>query len=128
MFKRIARADAATWLAGLALHLHYRLVGWTNPLARQPAAAFYEPFERREGCIIALWHGEHFLMPFFGWRKDRLNIPVTIHRDGEILAQAGQRFGLKFIRGSGDHGREFHRKKAGSPPCCACFGAGKASW
>jgi hypothetical protein len=112
MFKRITRSDAVTSLAGLALHLHYRLVGWTNPLARRPEARFYEPFDHHDGCIIALWHGEHFLMPFFGWRKDKLNILVTIHRDGEILAQAGQRFGLKFIRGSGDHGKEFHRKKA----------------
>ena len=66
----------------------------------------------REPVIIALWHGEHFLMPYFGWRKDKLNILVTLHRDGEVLVRAGERFGLKFLRGSGDHGPEFMRKRA----------------
>src|SRR6185295_14640264 len=50
--------------------------------------------------------------PFLGWRMDKLNILVTLHRDGEVLVRAGQRFGLKFLRGSGDHGPEFMRKKA----------------
>ena len=51
-------------------------------------------------------------MPFFGRPKDKLNILLSLHRDGEIVARAGRRMGLKFIRGSGDHGRDFHRKKA----------------
>jgi len=112
MFNRIDRSKAVVWLSGLLLAAHYWLVGRTNRVVRRPAETFYEPLEQG-GCIIALWHGEHFLVPFFGWRRqDQLNVLVTIHRDGEIVAQAGQRLGLKFIRGSGDHGKEFHRKKA----------------
>ncbi len=111
MFKRLFASDVVTSLGGFVLALHYRLIGWTNRTVRLPEANFYEPFER-EPVILALWHGEHFLMPHFGWRKDKLNILVTLHRDGEILVRAGQRFGLKFIRGSGDHGPEFMRKKA----------------
>jgi lysophospholipid acyltransferase (LPLAT)-like uncharacterized protein len=111
MLKRFASSDAALAIAGFVLWLHFRLVGWTNRVVRIPDATYYEPFEK-EPVIIALWHGEHFLMPFFGWRKDKLNILVTLHRDGEILVRAGQRFGLKFLRGSGDHGNEFLRKKA----------------
>jgi lysophospholipid acyltransferase (LPLAT)-like uncharacterized protein len=98
-------------ISGYLLFRHYWLVGWTNRLRRIPDGSFFEPFEKQP-VIIALWHGEHFLMPFFGWRKDKLNILVTTHRDGEILVRAGERFGLKFIRGSGDHGPEFRRKKA----------------
>lgn len=112
MFNRIARSKTALWLAGLLLATHYWLVGRTNRRVRRPDTTFYEPFESHDGCIIALWHGEHFLVPFFGWRKDKLNVLVTVHRDGEIVAQAGRRLGLTFIRGSGDHGGEFHRKKA----------------
>ena len=111
MFKRFSFSEVALAISGYLLFSHYRLIGWTNRIRRIPDGSFFEPFEK-QAVIIALWHGEHFLMPFFGWRKDRLNILVTIHRDGEILVRAGQRFGLKFIRGSGDHGPEFMRKKA----------------
>jgi lysophospholipid acyltransferase (LPLAT)-like uncharacterized protein len=37
---------------------------------------------------------------------------VTLHRDGEIITWAGRFFRLKYIRGSGDHGKEFMRKRA----------------
>jgi lysophospholipid acyltransferase (LPLAT)-like uncharacterized protein len=59
-----------------------------------------------------MWHGEHFLTPFLRRRGDQLTALVTTHRDGEAVARAGSYLGLTFIRGSGDHGREFMRKKA----------------
>jgi lysophospholipid acyltransferase (LPLAT)-like uncharacterized protein len=62
--------------------------------------------------IVALWHGEHFLLPFLGRKSDRMVPLSTNHRDGEILARGGKYFGLRFLRGSGDHGGEFLRKKA----------------
>jgi lysophospholipid acyltransferase (LPLAT)-like uncharacterized protein len=65
--------------------------------------------------IVAVWHGEHFLIPFLGRKgakRDRLVPLSTNHRDGEILARGGKYFGLRFLRGSGDHGGEFLRKKA----------------
>jgi hypothetical protein len=47
-------------------------------------------------------------------RRDPLRAKVLIsrHRDGEINAIAAERLGLETIRGSGDHGLEFHRKGA----------------
>jgi lysophospholipid acyltransferase (LPLAT)-like uncharacterized protein len=108
--KQFGASEAVLTFAALLLAIYYRLVGWTNAIRRIPQATFFEPLEK-EPVILALWHGEHFLMPFFGWRPDRLNILVSNHRDGEILVRAGTHFGLKFIRGSGDHGKEFLRKK-----------------
>jgi lysophospholipid acyltransferase (LPLAT)-like uncharacterized protein len=111
MFKWLLTSDAGLSIAGFLLALHYRFVSWTNRVVRIPSLSFYDPLER-EPVIIALWHGEHFLIPFFGWRQNRITSLVTLHRDGEILVRAGQRFGCKYIRGSGDNGREFVRKKA----------------
>jgi lysophospholipid acyltransferase (LPLAT)-like uncharacterized protein len=111
MLKKIASSEAAVAIAGFLLSIHGRMLGWTNRIFRIPNATFFDPLER-EPVIIALWHGEHFLMPHFGWRKDKLHILVTLHRDGEVLVRAGMRFGLQFLRGSGDHGTEFLRKKA----------------
>jgi lysophospholipid acyltransferase (LPLAT)-like uncharacterized protein len=41
-----------------------------------------------------------------------LNILITTHRDGAVLARACGYYGLKSIRGSGGGGSEFLRKKA----------------
>lgn len=111
VYRQFMSSGAGLSVAGFLLANYYRLVGWTNPILRMPQATFFEPLEK-EPVILALWHGEHFLMPFFGWRTDRLNILVSNHRDGEILVRGGRRFGLKFIRGSGDHGKGFVRKKS----------------
>lgn len=111
MIKKIVASDVVLSLGGFALAAYYRIIGWTNRVTLVPGESFFAPLDA-EPAIIALWHGEHFLMPFFGWRKDKLNILVTLHRDGEVLVRGGEWFGLKFIRGSGDHGKEFVRKKA----------------
>src|ERR1700719_1975545 len=109
-FKRAA-GQAALAVGGFLLACHVWGVRWTNRLVRVPAASFYEPLDK-EPVIIAIWHGEHFLLPFAFRRTDKVNVMVTLHRDGEIITWAGRFFRLKYIRGSGDHGKEFMRKRA----------------
>jgi lysophospholipid acyltransferase (LPLAT)-like uncharacterized protein len=110
LFKRVAW-QAAFAIGGFLLACHVWLVRLTNRLVRVPAASFHEPWDR-EPAIIAVWHGEHFLLPFVFRRTDKVNVMVTLHRDGEIITWAGVFFSLKYIRGSGDHGKEFMRKRA----------------
>jgi len=110
MFKRIGSSETTLALLGGLLAAHYKIVGLTNKTIRSPDSNFYDPFDANRAFIIALWHGQHFLMPFFGWHPEKLNILITTHRDGEILARACGYFGLRCIRGSG--GRDFVRKKA----------------
>jgi lysophospholipid acyltransferase (LPLAT)-like uncharacterized protein len=115
MLKKITSSAAALELAGFILAAWYYVVGWTNRRVREPDADFYAPFDNNRAVIVAVWHGEHFLIPFLGRKgakRDRLVPLSTNHRDGEILARGGKYFGLRFLRGSGDHGGEFLRKKA----------------
>jgi lysophospholipid acyltransferase (LPLAT)-like uncharacterized protein len=112
MLKAITTSSAALEIAGFVLAAHYYLVRWTNRLVREPASDFHAPFDQNRAVIVALWHGEHFLLPFLGRKGDRMVPLSTNHRDGEILARGGKYFGLRFLRGSGDHGGEFLRKKA----------------
>ena len=112
MVKRIASSDVALTLAGLSLACFYWLVGRTNQFQIEPEADFYKPFTTGTPVIIALWHGEHFLLPFLGLPREKVNILITTHRDGEVLARACGYYGLKCIRGSGGDGSEFLRKKA----------------
>jgi hypothetical protein len=63
-------------------------------------------------AIIAMWHGQHFLMPFIK-KNDathRAKVLISRHRDGEINARAAAKLGVGVIRGSGAHNGEFHRK------------------
>jgi lysophospholipid acyltransferase (LPLAT)-like uncharacterized protein len=111
LFRRLSVSEAALALGGFVTASHFRFVRWTNRLVRIPDAAFHAPWEN-DPAILVVWHGEHFLVPFIGPRNDRINVLTTLHRDGEIITRAGMHFGLKFVRGSGDHGKEFMRKKA----------------
>src|SRR5205085_8846116 len=112
-FKRFMSSEAVLSVAGFLLASHYRLVGWTNKVLHWPADAFYAPFDANAAVIVALWHGEHFLVPFLLRPSDKLTILVTTHRDGEIVARGCEHFGLTCIRGSGGHGAgDFVRKRA----------------
>jgi lysophospholipid acyltransferase (LPLAT)-like uncharacterized protein len=110
MFKRLSGSDLMQSFLSFLLVLQFRIIGWTTRRIHLPED-FYQPLDQGP-VILALWHGEHFLVPALAQGNAKLNVLVTIHRDGEIVARAGQKFGLKFIRGSGDNGMEFMRKRA----------------
>ena len=63
-------------------------------------------------AIIAMWHGQHFLMPFLKKTdaSHRAKVLISRHRDGEVNAIAAEKLGIGTIRGSGAHNGEFHRK------------------
>jgi lysophospholipid acyltransferase (LPLAT)-like uncharacterized protein len=110
-FRRLSVSEAALAISGFVGASHLRFVRWTNRLVRVPAAAFHAPWEN-DPAILVVWHGEHFLVPFIGPPNHPMNVLSTLHRDGEALTRGGMRLGLKFVRGSGDHGKEFMRKRA----------------
>jgi lysophospholipid acyltransferase (LPLAT)-like uncharacterized protein len=61
-------------------------------------------------CIVAMWHGQHLMMPFLKRPRFRAKVLISRHRDGEINAIAAERLGIGAIRGSGSLGRDFLRK------------------
>ncbi|HJY18270.1 MAG TPA: DUF374 domain-containing protein, partial [Xanthobacteraceae bacterium] len=61
-------------------------------------------------AIVAMWHGQHFMMPFFKRKEHRVKVLISHHRDGEINAVAASRLGVEPIRGSGTSDRDFLRK------------------
>jgi lysophospholipid acyltransferase (LPLAT)-like uncharacterized protein len=112
MLKALTSSSAVLEIAGFLLANYGRLVRVTNRVIHDPPQGFYDPLDNNRAVIVALWHGEHFLAPLLGRKGDRLTPLVSYHRDGEILARAGRYFGVTYLRGSGDNGREFMRKKA----------------
>ncbi len=54
-------------------------------------------------AIVAMWHGQHFMV-HYAWPKDaRVAALISRHQDGEINAVILRRLGVEPIRGSGGH-------------------------
>lgn len=106
--RRVARSPVVQRFIGLLAAEYLRLVWRTSRLTIEPAN-LYEAVEPRQPVIVAMWHGQHFMVPFLS-RGHRVKVLISRHRDGEINAYAAQRLGIGTVRGSGDHGRRFDLK------------------
>jgi lysophospholipid acyltransferase (LPLAT)-like uncharacterized protein len=94
--------------AGILAAEYLRLVWKTSRFTMEPADP-YQLYENEQPLILAIWHGQHFMMPFF--RRDYpVKVLISRHSDGEINAIAAERLGVGAVRGSGDHGRRFQVK------------------
>ncbi len=87
---------------------YLRLVWKTSRFIIEPRD-FYERAEPEQPLIIAMWHGQHFMVPFLR-RQHRVKVLISRHSDGEINAIAAERLGIATLRGSGDHSRRFQQK------------------
>lgn len=61
--------------------------------------------------IVAMWHGQHFMVPFMGRKGQRYTILISGHRDGNMNAYAVHSLGLETVRGSG--GKSFSGRNKG---------------
>jgi len=107
--KRILAAPAVQKAIGVSAAEYLRLVYKTSSVVTVPSD-IYEQIASELPVIIAMWHGQHFMMPFVKQEQHRVKVLVSRHRDGEINAIAAERLGIGTIRGSGSHGGDFHRK------------------
>lgn len=109
--KRLTERPWVQKTIGIAGAEYLRLVWHSTRFALEPPD-IYDTIVRELPVIIAMWHGQHFLVPFIRKQNDafRAKVLISRHRDGEINAIAAERLGVGTIRGSGDHGTEFNRK------------------
>lgn len=84
-----------------------RFVRLTNPLVAGTPVFENTVFAREEPAILALWHGQHILMPAFYPSRRPLVAMVSRSADAEINALVIEKFGIETVRGSG--GRESAR-------------------
>lgn len=106
--RRIAPSPVVQRFVGFLAAEYLRLVWLTNRLTIEPAN-LYETVEPQQPVIVAMWHGQHFMVPFLS-RGHKVKVLISRHRDGEINAYAAERLGIGTVRGSGDHGRRFDLK------------------
>lgn len=61
-------------------------------------------------AIYAMWHGQHFLVPFARPKDIQVAVLISKSKDGEMFASCIESLGLRAIRGAGAHGRKIHEK------------------
>ena len=100
---------AAAWLIFGAL----RFVRRTQVLATG-SSDWTQTLTKEHPAIVALWHGQHLLAPFF--RPLTLPYVALLSRnaDAEINAGVVERFGIDTVRGSGGRVRHTVSQKGGA--------------
>jgi len=98
--KRVVGSRPVQQTVGIMAAEYLRLVWRTTSFTIEPED-IYDHIARDAPVIIAMWHGQHFLIPFIKRADDHAKVLVSRHRDGEINALAAQRLGVGAIRGSG---------------------------
>jgi hypothetical protein len=122
MFKKLLRSRFALQGAGAALAGYLKLVRSTGGMTVEPA----EGPAAREGdwpYIVAMWHGQHFMIPFARRPQDNVAVMISRHGDGEINAAAVERLGMSTVRGSGAQRRDQVRKRGGAQALRAAMAA-----
>jgi lysophospholipid acyltransferase (LPLAT)-like uncharacterized protein len=107
--RRLASAPWMQRAIALAASEYLRLIWKTSRFIIEPAD-IYERLAAHAPFIIATWHGQHFMTPFFRRPPLEFKVLVSRHRDGEINAIAIERLGIGTIRGSGAHGGDYRQK------------------
>jgi lysophospholipid acyltransferase (LPLAT)-like uncharacterized protein len=112
VFKIAIRSNWFVAFAGWAASGYLRFVQRTSTLTFDPPDA-YGVYGKDMPAIIAMWHGQHLMVPFF--KRDDFHVSVLIsrHRDGEINARVAESFGIGTIRASAARDRSRAVEKGG---------------
>lgn len=100
LFKRLGRSRPVRWLACFLAASYIRLVHLTSRWQVVNRAAPEGWWNEGKPFILAFWHGRILMMPYC-WPKDRrMNMLISRHRDGGLIADTIGWFGLSTVRGS----------------------------
>lgn len=81
-----------------------RLFWLTFRINRQIHADAYPYLNGDAAAIFCFWHGRMILLPFFMPKGRNMQVLISQHRDGELIAKLIAHFGIGSIRGSSSKG------------------------
>jgi lysophospholipid acyltransferase (LPLAT)-like uncharacterized protein len=120
MLKKVLRSRPVLRGAGGLMAGYLRLVQRTNRFVIEPVDAGQSIYPLQP-CIAAMWHGQHFMIPFAVRPEDKVAVMISRHGDGEINAVAAEKLGIQTIRGSGAQRQDQIRKRGGAQALRACL-------
>jgi lysophospholipid acyltransferase (LPLAT)-like uncharacterized protein len=98
--KQIIRSQiiqsAICWILAGYIRLIWLTSRWRVMGAHVPA----EYWDGRKPFILAFWHGRLMMMPYCWRRGMKMNMLISRHRDGGLIAGVIRHFGLGAVRGS----------------------------
>lgn len=100
MLKQIGRTRPVLAALGFAFASYLRLLRRTTSFALDPAD-LYVDVDKDKPFIAALWHGQHFMLPFMIREVDNCTCLISKHATAEINARAARHLGIGVLRGSG---------------------------
>ncbi|MBN9669106.1 lysophospholipid acyltransferase family protein [Roseibium aggregatum] len=112
MIKRLGRHPRVLSAVGSLMAAYLKLVYHTNRFVIEPVDA-HDDTEKDLPVIVAMWHGQHFMVPFAKPRHWPAKVMISRSADGEVNAVAASKFGLGLIRASGGKNARQIRKRGG---------------
>lgn len=112
MLKKIGRHPVLLKAVGVTLAAWLRFVRRTNSMVIDPPG-IYDRLKPDLPVIVAMWHGQHFMMPFAKPADVPAYVMISRSADGEINAIAAERLGLGLIRASGSQKAHQITKRGG---------------
>jgi hypothetical protein len=115
MWKRWARSRAATGAASFLISAYLRVINWTSRGYFAGKANLDDAVAAGKGVIVVFWHGRMMLAAIACRAvQERMFMLASVHRDGEIVANAVKPFGVEFIRGSAANPNKPKANKGGA--------------
>lgn len=112
MLKRLGRSRAVQNAVGFLVAGWLKLVQRTTRFVEEPAG-FRETTSSQLPIIVAMWHGQHFMIHYAWIRGAKVAALISRSGDGDLNANIGRRIGVDSVRGSGGPGDKI-RKRGGS--------------
>ncbi len=111
--KPLARSVLAKSILVNLVAFLVRFTGWTNPMTKETE----DPvgyFKQYAPAILALWHGQHLMVPIFADKGVPMSGLFSRSADAELNAQVAQKLGLGIVRGSGGRAGSQSSEKGGA--------------
>jgi len=100
VFKAVLRSDAVRrplcWLGAQYIRFVHLTSRWEVVGGESPAPYW----EREEPFILAFWHGRIMMMPYCWPRGRPIQMLISGHRDGMIIARTVKHLGIDAVAGS----------------------------
>ena len=109
MLKAFTRLPAVQAFIGVLLSGYLKFVRLTTRFDYEPAD-LVDRMKADTPFICTIWHGQNFMLPLVMWKGAPVSVMITRHGDGEAIAVACKKLGIKAIRASGGDGRNLERK------------------
>lgn len=109
MLNAVLRSRPLLRIASAAASGYLRLVRLTNRFVQDPPQ-FVGSMAAELPIIVAMWHGQHFMIHYAWPPGARICALISRHKDAELNALVLKRLGVRPIRGSGGRAEKARRR------------------